>query len=290
MAFTQGIFDAPVVELAPCGLLSVARVKTWNKGDEKWLRGYDYEVQSTPGVEIINKTGATVTNGVVSVGDTTDFYSGEGFYISVEKTLSGMGIVGYDPIKETEEEILSASQKAAEYELWEGVSLLASSSDGPFLRKESGATVVTSGGTSAVLALRALEQSISLSPIGARGTIHMTRDVASELGNRLLYKGNGSSATEDRAITRLGTRIVIGSGYTGNGPIAAVGAAASATNKWMYATGGISVHLGPIETVSDVSAAFNTNENDALVLLQRSAAVHFDPSIWFAAQVTLPTS
>jgi len=290
MAFKQGIFDAPAVELAPCGLLSVARVKTWNKNDEKWLRGYQYEVQSTPAVEIVNKTGATVTGGTVSTGSDTDFYNGEGFYISVEKTLSGMGILGYDPIEETTEELLAASQKAAEYELWEGVSLLASTSDGPFLRKQSGATLVTSGGTTAALALRALEQSISLSPIGARGTIHMTRDVASELGNRLMYKGDGDSATNDRAITRLGTRVVIGSGYTGNGPIAATGAAASATNKWMFATGGISVHLGAIQVVSDVSAAFNTSVNDAHILLQRSAAVHFDPSIWYAAQVTLPTS
>jgi hypothetical protein len=290
MAFKNGIFDAPAVELAPCGLLSVARIKTWEKNDEQWLRGYQYEVQSTPAVEIVNKTGAAVTNGSVSAGSEVDFYNGEGFYISVEKTLSGMGILGYDPIEETREEILAASQKAAEYELWEGVSLLASSSDGPFLRKQSGATIVTSGGTTAALALRALEQSISLSPVGARGTIHMTRDVASELGNRLQYRGNGDSSTEDRAITRLGTRVVIGSGYTGNGPIAASGAASSATNKWMFATGGVSVHLGATQVVSDVSAAFNTSVNDALILLQRSAAVHFDPSIWYAAQVTLPTS
>lgn len=291
MAFTQGIFDAPPVEVAPCGLLSVARVKTWDEGDEQWLRGYDFELHSQPAVSLLNKKNLAVTGGQLSTAVTPDFHQGEGFIIEVEKTSSGLGILASDLLEEAKQELYAATQKAVEYEFWEGVAILADvSSTSVFLRKSSGASVVTSGGVSAALALRALEQSIAASPIGARGIIHMTRDVASELGNRLLYKGDGSSENSDRAITRLGTKVVIGSGYTGNGPIGASGAAASATNKWMYATGGVAVNLGAVEVVSDVSEAFNTRTNDAIVAVQRSASVHFDLSIWSAAQVTLPTS
>lgn len=288
--FKQGVFDAPAVELAPCGLLSVARTKVWDADDEKWLRGYNYEVISTPSVTIENNNNAVVTDGVVSAGDSVGFYPGEGFVITVEKTSSGMGLVGTDLLEDARAELISASQKALEYELWEGVAIRAGSGEGVYLRKQSGADIVTSGGASAAIALRSLEQAIANSPIGSRGIIHVTRDVASELGNKLLYKGKGDSATEDRAITRLGTRVVIGSGYTGNGPVGDAGAAASATNKWMYATSAVDVNLGSYDVVSTPSTAFRTDTNDALVVIQRAAAVHFDPSIWYAAQVTLPTS
>ena len=286
MAFKQGVFSAPPVELAPCGLLSVAHIVSWE--DEPWLRGYNYELLSTPEVKILNKGNLAVTGGTVSAGNTVDFREGEGFVIEVSKTRSGMGVLSDDPREDAQDTIKAATQKALEYELWEGVAIQAGAGAAPYLRKTGGATVVTSGGADAAKALRALEQAISNSPVGARGISHMTRDVASELGSRLLYKGNGDSATEDRAITRLGTRVVIGSGYTGNGPIGTTGAAASATNKWMYATGAVEVELGQVDLLTpSLGSVIDTSVNDITVVVQRSAAVHFDTSIWVAAQVTL---
>lgn len=292
MAFKSGSFVMSPIELATCGLLSVARVETWDEGDEPWLRGYDFDVMSTPAVDILNFNNVhnPVTNGEVSAGDPIQFHTGEGFIINVEKTSSGMGIVGGDLEEGAISELRSATQKAVEYEFWTGVSIVEAGTDSIFLSKAGGATDTTGGGKPAAIALRYLEQAISTSPTGARGVIHMTRDVASELGSRLLYKGRGDNANTDRAITRLGTRVVIGSGYTGSGPIGATGAAPSATNKWMYATSEVEVELGAVEVVSGSREAFNTSTNDALVVVQRAAAAHFDPSIWAAAQVTLPTS
>lgn len=286
MAFNKGVFDAPPTELAPCGLLSVARIVSWD--DEPWLRGYEYEIYSTPTVKIVNNRNLTVTNGTLSSASTVEHLKGEGFVIEVENKQSAIAYAQGDPRARMREELNAVTQKAVEYELWEGVAIKAGSSGAHFLTKSGGATVVTTSGVDAAKALRALEQAISNSPVGGRGVIHMTRDVASELGSRLLYKGSGDSATEDRAITRLGTRVVIGSGYTGNGPVGETGASASATNKWMFATAAIEVELGPIELVTaQKSDALDYTVNDITSVLQRSAAVHFDPSIWYAAQVTL---
>jgi hypothetical protein len=97
--------------------------------------------------------------------------------------------------------------------------------------------------------------------------------------------------TGPHLITRLGTRVIIGSGFSGNGPIGATGAAASATNKWMYATGSINVHLGKIEVVNEnLGQGVDATINDMRIKAYRPAAVTFDPSIHYTVRVTLPTS
>jgi hypothetical protein len=130
-------------------------------------------------------------------------------------------------------------------------------------------------------ALWLLEQSISRSPVGARGVLHFTRDVASALGSKLQYK-------DGKITTRLGTRVVVGSGYTGNGPVGDAAAAASDTNKWAYATGDLVVILGEKEIVNEsVASGFKPSTNDYTVKATRPAAVFFDPTIHFSAQITL---
>jgi hypothetical protein len=54
MAF-RGIYPAPDLVQAPCGLLSVARVMTHTTAnyDERWVRGFSYEFDSQPEVATI---------------------------------------------------------------------------------------------------------------------------------------------------------------------------------------------------------------------------------------------
>lgn len=145
------------------------------------------------------------------------------------------------------------------------------------------AQVVTSAAVSPDQALYLLEQAISSAPLGNSGVIHMTRDVASALDNKL-QDDNG------KLHTRLGTPVSVGSGYTGDGPEGATGAAASATNKWMYATGSVTVHLGDSDIVNTLAEGFNPQNNNYLLKALRPIAVYFDPSIFYTAQVTLPTA
>ena len=117
----------------------------------------------------------------------------------------------------------------------------------------------------------------------------MTRDVASYLGSSILHKETNEKGPH--LITRLGTRVVIGSGYSGKGPIGDNHAAASATNKWMYATGQVQVHLGKVEVVNDnLGQGVDATVNDMRIKAYRPAAVYFDPSIHYTVRVTLPTN
>ena len=118
----------------------------------------------------------------------------------------------------------------------------------------------------------------------------MTRDTASSiLGGGLSFEPDPEDPTSGALFTSLGTPVVAGSGYTGNGPKNSAGTAATATNKWMYLTGPVMVHIGAPEVVNDsIRQGFNADTNDSFVKALVSGSVSFDPAIFFAAQVTLP--
>lgn len=280
----NGIFPAPPLSVAPCGLLSVARVVK-HDGDEHWVNPSSAEFDSTPSVSVLSNNGLTktpVTASVVNISDigVTPFW----IDLRVKETTVNYIRGGIDgPYRD---QIESASQKAVEFELWSGVSTSSNvpAGAGYYLSMPGGASVVTSGGSAPEKALYLIEQSIALSPTGGRGVIHMTRDVASALGSRLRYFEKNEIDEKTYAVTRLGTLVVIGSGYSGGGPDGDANAAPTATNKWMYATGGIEVHLGQTTIIETVEIS----RNDFEVVLNRPAAVIFDPSIFSAAQVTLP--
>ena len=293
MAQFKGVFTAPALTVAPCGLLSVASVisHTSDSEDERWIRGFSSESDSYATVRILTPNNDVVTNGTIS--DATGeqrYHDVFPFFIEVESKRTGFDLIANNPLDGSiKEQIDGASQKAVEFELWDGQAAKALTTPGSgYLTQTGGATILTSGGATAFRALALLEESISLSPTGARGIIHMTRDVASTIGDHLIYMATSRDDQTAYAVTRLGTLVVIGSGYSGNGPVGTTGAAASATNKWMYATGGVEVHLGVSEIVNtSITQGFDPSVNDSIVLVQRPAAVHFDPSIWFTAQVTL---
>ena len=291
MAEFRGVFNAPVLQVAPCGLLSVAHVEDYsaNPTDERWVRGFSTLSNSFPTVRLLtsnNDPSDTVSDG----SDAPLYYTAYPFFIEVEAKNTAKNLVSNDPFDYLGAQLTAATQKAVEYELWEGPAARDLPTPGTgYLIEEDGASIVTGGtGVTPERALAMLEQAISLSPTGARGTIHMTRDVASALGTRLLYNAKSRDDDQAYATTRLGTLVAIGSGYTGRGPINAAGETASETNKWMFATGAVEVILGAPEFVNNsLAQGFSTSTNDSTVLISRPAAVHFDPTIWFAAQVTL---
>jgi hypothetical protein len=293
MAF-RGIYPAPDLVNAPCGVLSVARVMTHTdaKYDDRWVRGFSYEFYSQPEVELFTVNDSVVTNGVVGTSTLPRFKEYDPFFIQGTDTRSYFGINGEDRFEIAKKQLEAATQKAVELELWEGVASTAETNGNDFLRKTGAATVVDTGALAPSTALMLLEQAVSSSPAGTNGVIHMTRDVASILGSRLMYLpvDGGKSG---KAMTRLGTEVIIGSGYTGAGRLADSNTAASASNKWMYATGPIDVHLSKIEIVNEnlgQGATVSTNTNDLTVRAVRSAAVYFDPSIFYTIRLALPTT
>lgn len=293
MAF-RGIYPAPDLTPAPCGLLSVARVMTHGGAeyDERWVRGFSYEFYSQPEVEIFTVNDETVTGGVSGTSSLPRFKEYNPFFIQVTDTRSAFGLNGEDRFEIAKKQLEVATQKAVELELWEGVAALAETNGNDFLRQLGVATVVNNGALAPATALMLLEQAISSSPAGTNGVIHMTRDVASILGSRLIYSPADGGKT-GKAMTRLGTEVVIGSGYTGAGRIDDTHATASASNKWMFATGPIDVHLSKPEVVNEnLGQGFtaSTNTNDLTVKAVRAAAVYFDPSIHYTVRLALPTT
>lgn len=293
MAF-NGIVPASPLEVAPCGLFSVARIVDHREEEEHWLSGADVETNAFPTVQLRTNQDAVIAAGAGVIFDgsnSPNTYKTTPFFVELEANKTSVDYLrdGEDLTPELREQAKAVMQKAVERELWEGVATLNATpaSDAGFLRRDpsdGGATVVTSGGVSPEKALWLIEQSIADSPTGGRGVIHMTRDVASALGSRLRYFEKNEIDEKTYAVTRIGTVVVVGSGYTGAGPIGETGAAASETNKWMFATGGVTVELGrPAVQTYNTPA---TNHHYAIISFP--AAVHFDPSIFSAAQVTLP--
>lgn len=280
----NGIYPAPPLAVAPCGLLSVARVVKHDK-DEHWTVPGSAEFDSSPSVSVMSNDGNVLTP--INTPDAGNSAIGvTPFWIDLRFKETTVNYIreGLDgPYKD---QIEAATQKAVEFELWEGTSTTSNNpaGEGLYLSKAGEADVVTTSGATPEKALALVEQSIADSPTGARGVIHMTRDVASALGSRLRYFEKNEIDENTYAVTRIGTLVVVGSGYTGSGPAGASGATASATNKWIYATGGIEVHLGSVQ-VSEVAVI---ERNDFEVQASRAATVIFDPSIFSAAQVTLP--
>lgn len=287
----RGVYDAPEIKTTPCGLLSVANVMTHTarEYDERWIRGFSYIYDTEGTLRILTTNDDSVTGGELFNSDDLDRYKDyDPFYIEVEDFSSSFGILGVDRIAKIKKQLEAGTQKAVERELWDGLAATAASNTNVFLANAD-SEVVHAGAHDAYMALYHLEQAIADSPLGEQGVIHMTRDVASVLGSRLTF---GLDDRENKFFTqtRLGTPVIVGSGYSGNGPAEDQNAAASISNKWMYATGPVEVHLGKVEVVNEnLGQGADAAINSIRLKATRPAAAYFDPSIHYSVRVALPT-
>jgi hypothetical protein len=170
-----------------------------------------------------------------------------------------------------------------------------------YLTKNGSSTnlTVTSAGDNPRLALANLEKNLADSPIGNRGVIHMTRKTASILtGVGLLQRVDFQARLDSddvnkkgqALVTILGTPVVVGTGYSGDGPVGATGASATASAEWMFATGSVDVHLGAKKVINeDLARSIAPNTNDVHIRAARTAAVHFEPDCHYAVRVDLST-
>lgn len=294
MAF-KGVYEAQKLVPAPYGLFSAADVIRHGDSPEesRWINGYSFEVDSAPTVRILNSFAGAVAGSTIATQADKRAYDVKSFFIEVEVKSSGMGLLAEDILARAERQIDAATQKAVERELWSGIS--ATENDNLFLSmgtggaQSNGAVVLTSGtGVTPKKAVSLLHGAMASSPTGSAGVVHVTPEVASLIDTRLIW---GNENDTNKVYTALGAPVVPGTGYTGDGPVGNSGAAASGTNGWIYATGPITVHLGKPEIVNEnLSQGFRSSTNDLTVKALRPVAVHFDPTIFFAAQITLPAA
>lgn len=184
------------------------------------------------------------------------------------------------------------TQKAVEHELWTAdLGLSAGHLDVRYLASADAVEVSPGGAaTAADHALASLEWALGQCS-GGTGVIHMTRDVAVRLTQYLVRDGN-------KLFTITGTPVIVGSGYTGSAPagsapvapvtfpaVPAIGAAP--TTSWMYATGPVTVHLGPVTYIGERK---DIETNEVVSLAGRPAAVYWDACCHFSAEVNLATA
>jgi hypothetical protein len=285
----NGVAEAPKIVPSAFGLLAV--VNPENSADEdRWVRGFSQEWETT--VNNLTNWDDTDTSDYALVnGATVNYYDEiKPFFIEIDETRSTLGFLGLDRTERQKRQLEGVTQKALERELWNGDIRVAESHDNKALI--DGATVLNSGtALSAKRALALLEHTIATtSHAGEQGIIHMTRDVVALLSsnsNMLFHEKD-----KDHLQTMGGTPVIVGSGYSGQGPVSVTDGSEdpSATNKWIYATGTVRVYLGDVDVVNDnLAQGYDVagNQNDMRLKAIRPAAVYFDTSIHLAVRVDL---
>jgi hypothetical protein len=295
----------------PFGLLSVASVSEYTEAQDHWARYTAHEFNSKAfALRLLTINDDTVTNGELHDSTIADAYSNRfleyiPFGIEVEDYASALGIVGQDRFERVLKILEAASGKAVERELWEGLAAQEATNSNSYLADGNSTTVsVTTGGDVPRLALARLEGALADCPSGLKGTIHMSRKMAMVMYDQLervdwnarldrddvTEKGYG---TGQILVTKLGTPVVVGTGYTGLGPAGATGEAVTNTTEWIYGTGYCDVHLGSPKVVNeDLARSFtvSSNTNDARIKALRTAAVHFENCCHYAARVDYSAS
>ena len=289
MAFPKnGVVEAPEIVPSAFGLLAVVKPEN-SANEDQWIRGFSQEWETTL-YSATNWDDTDSTDGqVVAAGTPTYYTEIKPFFIEAEELRSTLGFLGLDRIARLKRQLEGVTQRAMEVELWDGAVRKGETHANKALSSAS-ATILSSGSAlSPRRALALLEHSIGqVSDGGEQGIIHMTRDVAALLSSNsnMLFHDKG----KDHLQTFGGTPVIVGSGYTGTGPDGDTHAAASATNKWIYATGTVRTYVGDIDVVNDnLSQAYDVsgNANDMRLKAIRPAAVYFDTSIHLAVRVDL---
>lgn len=286
MAFPRnGVVEAPKIVPADYGLFAVAKPED-SSNEDRWIRGFAQEWQTSLYSAKLWDSTDTTSDSVASDASPTYYTEIDPFFIETEEVISTFGFLGLDRIERIKNQLEGVTQKSVEQELWDGAIRQGETHDNLALSSAS-ATILNSGtALNAARALALLDFTIgATSPCGEQGVIHMTRDVAALLSSSYMIFHE-----ENHLQTISGTKIVIGSGYSGIGPTGASGAAASATNKWMYGTGLVKTYVGKIDVVNDnMSQAYdvNGNQNDMRLKAIRPAAVYFDTTVHLAVRVDL---
>lgn len=139
-----------------------------------------------------------------------------------------------------------------------------------------GATILNGGAALPLgLALAALEGALGDCYPG-RPTIHVTRETASALGDRLLPEGGN-------LVTRLGSIVAAGAGYPGTAP---AGTAPAAGETWLYGTGQVTVRRTAPQLLGDFASSLDRAVNSVVRIVERTYVASWDRCL-IAVRATL---
>jgi hypothetical protein len=245
-------------------------------------------------------SGATVSSNFATVTTTSSHEFKVGDIVTVYNLTAASGYDNY-VITAGTATTFTFAYTATDGALVLGTSPIATLSNN-YLVKEKASTDITvaAGGDVPRIALARLEGALAASPAGLRGVIHMSRRMAGICYDQLERVDFSARLDSDDVnkkgqilVTKLGTPVIVGSGYTGVGPIGNANRAVSNTTEWMFATGYVDVHLGETKVVNENLAqgiTASSNTNDMRIKAVRAAAVHFEPDCHYAVRVDFSAS
>lgn len=256
----EGIFPAADLEPTILGLFSVAHVTEHTKDDEKFVRGYSTEYDSRPTLNLLDTNGHSPDYQIFNGTSLPVYDQTTPFWIEVEDYRSTFGLIGEDRYARTLLQLKAASQKAVEVELFDGyVARAEGNTTNVYLTKAGNTLPATSPqtGVSTLHALLLLEDAIGkASPVGEHGVIHMTRGMTAVLGFNTVIIESGDNGSVLHSTNR--TPIVVGNGYSGNGPLISVSNKVLTTNVVTLTTSTPHAFLvGETAIVSGVDAAID---------------------------------
>jgi hypothetical protein len=229
----KGIYPAPGLTPLEFGLFSAAEVTRHSPSDDEgWQRGFSQEFDTQPTLNLLNSTGGVAYN-LFDGSRLKRWFDVEPFWMESEDFRSAFDLPGEDRFARVLKQLEAATQKMVETELWNGYCARADGNDNRYLTKP-GAFAFASSTPSATedhpRALAMLEHALASSPVGEQGVIHMSRELATHLGSQWLLMRTEDSNGKFHLETMNGTTVSVGSGNTGDGPVAVITTAALTTN------------------------------------------------------------
>lgn len=281
----SGVFPALALAPATGGLLSAASVTNHREASSQWMGGaFSWDTYACPTELIVTDHCVGSQSGPIaeSQGD-----PGEGWPLGIisRQQCASLGYSVDERNDMVRAQIEVATGKALERELQTGEAALSGGHDLVHFLADGDAVTVTSSASPVLLAVAALEQALADCGVGAQGVIHMPRAAATLLGNKI------QQGDSDKLFTTLGTPIVAGTGYLANKAPAAgtpdvpptkVDPSPLPSSGWIYATGPVAVHLGPIQILDE---QLDRENNVITVTAARPAAVYFDSCCHFASEI-----
>lgn len=297
---TSGVLPPADLEPAFGGLLSVADVRVDSDAFGPWTNGqFSWDTYACPVDLILADFCTNQGDGTIASVAPEGIPSTWPFGVITRSVCMTLGIKPEERRQIALKQNEVGTQKAVEYELWTGALSRSAATDGSarlqnrFLSDSLSIDVTPGADSQSVqIGIAALEQALADCGLGAAGVIHLTRAEAS-----LATKGGLIGRVDGQLRTELGTPVVAGVGYDpaverqtadttpgdmpGPHPVVPM-----PLEQWMYATGPVSVLLGPSEIIDD-QPIVRISENEIATLAGRPAAVYWDSCCTFAAHVDL---
>jgi hypothetical protein len=225
MAF-KGIISAPKLTPMEFGLFSAAKPNEGLPSDigEQWVRGFEVDFESRPNyVRVLDSTDGT--SFVAFTDPNAPRYAEvKPYFIEVEDYATTMGLLGLNRFERVIRQLEAVTQRTLEHEFWDGHITRGQALGNTYLTDTDTVTVLNGGAkVPPHHAIAYLERGISnQSASGEQGVLHMTRDIATLLGSQYMLMRVEDDPGHIHIETNGGTTVVLGSGYSGNGPAVAI--------------------------------------------------------------------